>query len=130
MKWTSIFATATFLSRSNALIRFGCSQLVVQRLDPLVNPGLVPSPHLHQIVGGVCTFPFINLETHSYRTHSKHTWIRKMTSQPSQIVQRANLVKTSQTTGLQLCILKHVMAHTNGSLRWEMLDLKALEMEE
>ncbi|KAF2688717.1 hypothetical protein K458DRAFT_475395 [Lentithecium fluviatile CBS 122367] len=33
-------------------IRFGCSQLVVERTDPLVNPGLLPSPHMHQIVGG------------------------------------------------------------------------------
>jgi hypothetical protein len=36
-----------------ALLRFGCSQLVVERLDPLVTPGLNPSPHLHQIIGGV-----------------------------------------------------------------------------
>ncbi|KAI2607820.1 hypothetical protein GGR54DRAFT_619697 [Hypoxylon sp. NC1633] len=34
------------------MIRFGCSQLVIERLDPLVNPGLTPSPHVHQIVGG------------------------------------------------------------------------------
>lgn len=27
-------------------------QLVVERLDPLVNPGVVGTPHLHQIVGG------------------------------------------------------------------------------
>lgn len=33
-------------------LRFGCSQLVVERTDPLVNPGLIPSPHMHQIVGG------------------------------------------------------------------------------
>ncbi|KAF6755041.1 hypothetical protein DFP72DRAFT_990244 [Ephemerocybe angulata] len=32
-------------------LRFPCSQLVTERLDPLVTPGLV-SPHLHQIVGG------------------------------------------------------------------------------
>ncbi|POS73024.1 hypothetical protein DHEL01_v208587 [Diaporthe helianthi] len=37
---------------SAALIRFGCSQLTVTRLDPLVNPGVNPSPHLHQIIGG------------------------------------------------------------------------------
>lgn len=35
-----------------ALIRFQCSQLVVERLDPLVTPGQIPSPHVHQIVGG------------------------------------------------------------------------------
>jgi hypothetical protein len=33
-------------------IRFGCSQLVVERADPLVTPGINPSPHTHQIVGG------------------------------------------------------------------------------
>lgn len=33
-------------------LRFGCSQLVVERTDPLVNPGLIPSPRMHQIVGG------------------------------------------------------------------------------
>ncbi|KAI0002626.1 hypothetical protein F4779DRAFT_631007 [Xylariaceae sp. FL0662B] len=32
----------------NSLIRFGCSQVVIERLDPLVNPGANPSPHLHQ----------------------------------------------------------------------------------
>ncbi|RYO78567.1 hypothetical protein DL766_007490 [Monosporascus sp. MC13-8B] len=35
-----------------ATLRFSCSQLVVERLDPIVNPGANPSPHLHQIVGG------------------------------------------------------------------------------
>ncbi|KAH8893583.1 hypothetical protein GQ53DRAFT_821519 [Thozetella sp. PMI_491] len=33
-------------------LRFGCSQLVIERLDPLVNPSIIPSPHVHQIVGG------------------------------------------------------------------------------
>ncbi|KAK7697319.1 hypothetical protein SLS64_013667 [Diaporthe eres] len=32
------------------MLRFSCSQLVVERLDPLVNPGMNPSPHVHQIV--------------------------------------------------------------------------------
>jgi hypothetical protein len=34
------------------MMRFACSQLTVERLDPLVNPGLLGSPHTHQIVGG------------------------------------------------------------------------------
>ncbi|KAI1810090.1 hypothetical protein GGS20DRAFT_580173 [Poronia punctata] len=34
------------------MLRFGCSQLVIERLDPLVNPGVNPSPHVHQVVGG------------------------------------------------------------------------------
>lgn len=35
-----------------AMMRFQCSQLVIERLDPLVNPGMEQSTHLHQIVGG------------------------------------------------------------------------------
>lgn len=34
------------------MLRFGCPQLVIDRIDPLVNPGQAPSPHVHQIVGG------------------------------------------------------------------------------
>ncbi len=34
------------------MIRFSCSQLVVGRMDPLVNPGASLSPHVHQVVGG------------------------------------------------------------------------------
>ncbi|KAF2115950.1 hypothetical protein BDV96DRAFT_612513 [Lophiotrema nucula] len=34
------------------MLRFGCSQVVIERLDPLVNPGLKPSTHMHQVVGG------------------------------------------------------------------------------
>lgn len=38
--------------RGAAMMRFACSQLTVERLDPLVNPGVLGSPHTHQIVGG------------------------------------------------------------------------------
>ncbi|AEO63835.1 uncharacterized protein THITE_2037606 [Thermothielavioides terrestris NRRL 8126] len=34
------------------MMRFGCSQLVIARMDPLVNPGVALSPHVHQVVGG------------------------------------------------------------------------------
>lgn len=34
------------------MLRFACSQLTVDRIDPLVNPGMTYTPHLHQIVGG------------------------------------------------------------------------------
>ncbi|KAI5860244.1 hypothetical protein GGS23DRAFT_240943 [Durotheca rogersii] len=37
---------------ARALLRFSCSQLVVERLDPLVFPGVTASPHVHQIIGG------------------------------------------------------------------------------
>jgi hypothetical protein len=39
------FATASML-------RFQCSRLVLDRIDPLVQPSVAPSAHLHQIVGG------------------------------------------------------------------------------
>ncbi|KAF2672155.1 hypothetical protein BT63DRAFT_476951 [Microthyrium microscopicum] len=37
---------------SQAALRFGCSTLSIQRLDPIVQPGALPASHLHQIVGG------------------------------------------------------------------------------
>jgi hypothetical protein len=46
-------ATIALLAPVKALLRFPCAQLVIDRLDPLVTPGQVPSPHLHQILGGV-----------------------------------------------------------------------------
>jgi hypothetical protein len=42
------------------MMRFACSQLTVERLDPLVNPGLMGSPHTHQIVGGNSFQPEMN----------------------------------------------------------------------
>jgi hypothetical protein len=59
MKITVIYALAILgaaqaqnQTRGAAMMRFACSQLTVERLDPLVNPGLEGSPHTHQIVGG------------------------------------------------------------------------------
>jgi len=52
MQWTTQILLALAVP-SSALIRFQCSQLVRERLDPLVTPGLIPSPHVHQIIGGV-----------------------------------------------------------------------------
>lgn len=60
MHWTSLLA---FMALAEAapnyrrqggmtMLRFGCAQVVIDRLDPLVNPGQIPSPHVHQIVGG------------------------------------------------------------------------------
>lgn len=46
------YVAALLAHPSHALLRFSCSQLVVERLDPLVNPGLDQSPHVHQIIGG------------------------------------------------------------------------------
>ena len=54
MQLSNLVAAALGLfAPASALLRFGCSQLTVQRLDPLVQPGINPSSHLHQIIGGV-----------------------------------------------------------------------------
>ena len=51
-----IIAALAALLASQALgqnmLRFPCSQLVVERTDPLVFPGMKYTPHVHQIVGG------------------------------------------------------------------------------
>lgn len=53
MNWKSLaLALSIQAVAAQQMIRFGCSQLVVERLDPLVNPGSLKSPHVHQIVGG------------------------------------------------------------------------------
>ncbi|KAI4591668.1 hypothetical protein KJ359_012693 [Pestalotiopsis sp. 9143b] len=40
------------LAAAQELMRFGCSQLTIDQIDPLVEPGNVPSAHMHQVVGG------------------------------------------------------------------------------
>lgn len=39
-------------NRGSDFLRFSCSQLVIERADPIVQPGTYPSAHMHQIVGG------------------------------------------------------------------------------
>lgn len=50
MKWSTI--SIALASSAEAALRFGCSTVSIQRLDPLVEPGKLPSAHVHQIVGG------------------------------------------------------------------------------
>jgi len=48
----ALAATATAQTDFGAMMRFGCSQLSIERLDPVVSPGAIPSQHVHDIVGG------------------------------------------------------------------------------
>lgn len=50
MKWNTLTVALGLAPSAQALLRFGCARLTIQRLDPLVNPGLNPSPHLHQVM--------------------------------------------------------------------------------
>ncbi len=59
MKVSTLATTAVLCARQAAgqfaqaaMMRFQCNQLVIERLDPLVNPGMLQSTHVHQIVGG------------------------------------------------------------------------------
>ncbi|KAI0115415.1 hypothetical protein F4814DRAFT_460122 [Daldinia grandis] len=45
-------AAAVHMAAAQELMRFGCSQLTIDRIDPLVEPGNMPSAHMHQIIGG------------------------------------------------------------------------------
>lgn len=61
MFWTSLLSLAALAEAAPqfgggfggvTMLRFGCPNVVIDRLDPLVNPGSIPSSHVHQIVGG------------------------------------------------------------------------------
>ncbi|KAK3377239.1 hypothetical protein B0T24DRAFT_678082 [Lasiosphaeria ovina] len=47
-----VAVAAAQLATAQELMRFGCSQLTIDRIDPLVNPGSLPSAHMHQVIGG------------------------------------------------------------------------------
>src|SRR5438477_408226 len=50
--WLAAAALLAPVVSAQNMLRFACSQLVVDRVDPLVEPGKRYTPHLHQIVGG------------------------------------------------------------------------------
>ncbi|OIW22867.1 hypothetical protein CONLIGDRAFT_650300 [Coniochaeta ligniaria NRRL 30616] len=52
MKSLSVALALVLARTTQAGLRFGCSSLTIQRLDPVVEPGNLPSAHLHHIVGG------------------------------------------------------------------------------
>ncbi|RDL33821.1 Uncharacterized protein BP5553_08189 [Venustampulla echinocandica] len=55
MQWKSLAVAVALLVQDalgQQMLRFSCGQLVIERVDPLVNPGSNPSPHLHQVGGG------------------------------------------------------------------------------
>lgn len=71
----SLLATALLAQNAagQAMLRFACSQLVVDRVDPIVNPGMLYTPHLHQIVGGDSFNITMDPETHDLVSQSTCT---------------------------------------------------------
>ena len=67
MLWFGLLALVV-VAPSSAIVRFHCSQLVRERLDPLVEPGANPSAHVHQIVGGVSG---TSLSCHTDSSHAR-----------------------------------------------------------
>lgn len=82
------------------MLRFACSQLVVERTDPIVFPGTVFTPHVHQIVGGnsfnvtmdpathdpatlsTCTSCSFIREYHSLRVAEDSSWSQNNSHKP------------------------------------------------
>lgn len=48
----SLAAAIALVAPVRAGLRFPCSTLTIQRLDPVVEPGAIPAAHVHHIVGG------------------------------------------------------------------------------
>ncbi|KXX75439.1 hypothetical protein MMYC01_208865 [Madurella mycetomatis] len=48
----SLATTIALVAPAWAGLRFPCSTLTIQRLDPVVEPGAIPAAHVHHIVGG------------------------------------------------------------------------------
>ena len=57
MKWLSLLLQAGL---SQAALRFGCSTVSIQRLDPLVEPGQIPSAHARLRRPYTCTILTVN----------------------------------------------------------------------
>lgn len=115
MKWNTFLALALAIP-SSALVRFHCSQLVTQRLDPLVNPGSIPSAHVHQIVGGVrkkspIAILFLTIND---RTPLMLLWILKKICRRNRPAHLASSVMTSRITGLQSSISAHRTVATSA----------------
>jgi len=68
-----VAATAVQLAAAQELMRFGCSQLTFDRIDPLVNPEQVPATHVHQIIGGNSFNASMNPSSHDPSTLSTCT---------------------------------------------------------
>ena len=45
-------ASVGLVDASSHMIFGGLNPIAYERVDPIVNPGISPSPHAHQIIGG------------------------------------------------------------------------------
>ncbi|KJR82114.1 uncharacterized protein SPSK_03490 [Sporothrix schenckii 1099-18] len=70
---SALLTAFAWTAPTSALIRFGCSSLTVQRIDPLVNPGMSPSSHLHQVIGGNSFNVTMDVATHDLAAQSTCT---------------------------------------------------------
>jgi hypothetical protein len=75
LSWATLAAAALLANGVAAqnMLRFACSQLVVDRVDPIVNPGVRYTPHLHQIVGGNSFNLTMDIQSHDLAAQSSCT---------------------------------------------------------
>ena len=108
MFWNTLATIALWgqcVSAQN-MLRFACSQLTVERADPLVSPGQSPAPHTHQIIGGNSfnlTVRHATLVPEIPLTQFRWNQV-SMTQPPSPLAQAAHIRRTSATTGQPLYI--------------------------
>lgn len=121
-------AAQTGSARGSDFLRFACSQLVVDRVDPLVNPGEVPSSHMHQVVGGnsfnatVLTLPSPSSSPETDFNNGCNRWTQQISIPPwHRNARPASCQKTSATTGQhRYTSSPRRTARLRGSRRWRM----------
>ena len=85
-----------FFSIVNGALRFGCSTVSIQSLDPVVQPGVILSAHLHQTLVAM---------------RSKQIWLGTLENRA--LAPRAPSPRTCRITGLRSCSSNTQTAHTN-----------------
>jgi hypothetical protein len=115
MQWATLLATAALAQNVAAqnMLRFACSQLVVERTDPLVNPGMKYTPHLHQIVGGDA-FNVTMDPTNDLAQTSKCTSCSFVQDKSNYVsmFRFSHYIILTIYSGLRSCSSKRRMAHT------------------
>lgn len=118
----------------SSMMRFQCSQLVFDRIDPLVQPGMLPSTHMHQIVGGSAfnaSMPALELDPSTEASCTTCDFaedFRQVTSCSNDYMIRSD--SSSAITGPQTSTSKHAMALSSACPRWSILACKAVKVSQ
>lgn len=111
-------------ARGADFLRFGCSQLVIERTDPLVNPGVIPSAHMHQVVGGSSFNASVRLQLAAWGRRPANQYYRWTpliwTRLRIRNAHLARCLRISATIGPPLSTSNHPRtARSDGFLKWQ-----------